>query len=100
MSNVRPAQGEQRKLSNHTVHMDRRSHASITGVEDVSSFHENEIILKVDGGLMVITGDGLHIEKLLLDDGKLDVDGHIDSVVYETPRKQQMKMFGWGKFKK
>lgn len=100
MSNVRPTQGEQRKPSNHTVRMERRSHAEITGVMDVSSFHENEIILKVDTGLMVITGDSLHVEKLLLDDGKLDVDGHIDSILYESPRKQQMKLSHWFGFKK
>ena len=88
------SQGEQRKLSNHSIQMERRSRASISGVLDVSSFHENEIILKVDSGLMVITGDGLHIGKLLLDDGKLDVEGHIDSVVYEAPRKHVGRIAG------
>lgn len=95
MANVRPAQGEQNKLSNHSIQMDRRSHAAITGVLDVSSFHENEIILKVDSGVMVITGENLHIGKLLLDDGKLDVEGHIDSVSYEVCRKRISRFQGW-----
>lgn len=70
----------------HSVHMERRRHAVITGVTDVSSFHETEIVLKIDSATMIITGDGLHIGKLLLEDGRLDVDGQIDSVVYEKPR--------------
>lgn len=70
----------------HTVQMERRRHAAITGVMDVCSFHETEIVLKVDTGLMVLTGENLHIGKLLLDDGKLDVEGQIDGIVYERPK--------------
>jgi len=73
-------------LSLHTVQLDRRKHAVITGVMDVSSFHETEIILKIENATMVISGEGLHIGKLLIDDGRLDVEGQIDSVVYEKPR--------------
>lgn len=79
----------------HTVQMERRRHAAITGVTDVCSFHENEIVLKVDTGLMVLTGESLHIGKLLLDDGKLDVDGQIDGIVYEKPRLNHRKLLFW-----
>lgn len=79
----------------HTVQMERRRHAAITGVTDVCSFHESEIVLKVDTGLMVLTGENLHIGKLLLDDGKLDVDGQIDGIVYEKPRLNHRKLLFW-----
>lgn len=79
----------------HTVHMERRKHALITGVTDVSSFHENEIVLKVDTGLMVLTGESLHIGKLLLEDGKLDVEGQIDSIVYEKARSSLRREWPW-----
>lgn len=83
----------------HTFHMEKRRHAQITGVTDVSSFHETEIILKIDNATMVITGENLHIGKLLLEDGRLDVDGVIDSVIYEKPRAvSQWRPFG--RFKK
>ena len=95
MSNVRPAQGENVKTINHTLHMEHRNHAVLTGVLDVSSFHENEIILKVDSGLMIMNGDGLHIGKLLIEDGRLDVQGHIDSIVYENTRKRTGTLPRW-----
>ena len=77
----------------HTLNMSERRHAVITGVADVSSFHENEIVLRVDGGEMVIGGEGLHVGKLLLEEGRLDVEGRIDSVVYEAPRTVR-RLFG------
>ena len=95
MSNVRSTQGENVKTTNHTLHMEHRNHAVLTGVLDVSSFHENEIILKVDNGLMIMNGDGLHIGKLLLEDGRLDVQGHIDSIVYESARKRTGTLPRW-----
>jgi len=71
-------------VGSHTLHLDQRSHAVITGVSDVSSFDENEVILRLDGGIAILSGEGLHIGKLLLDEGRLDVDGRVDSIVYET----------------
>ncbi len=79
----------------HTVQMERRRHAAITGVTDVCSFHETEIVLKVDTGLMVLTGENLHIGKLLLDDGKLDVEGQIDGIVYEKPKLTKRRLLFW-----
>lgn len=95
MSNIRMPQGEAVRVSSHTLHMEHRNHAVITGVQDVSSFHENEIILKVDNGMMIMNGDGLHIGKLVIEDGRLDVHGHIDSIVYEGDRKKPDTFLKW-----
>ena len=77
--------GETQSKSVHNVTMNQRKHAEITGVNDVCSFHENEIVLKVDSGVMIITGEGLHVGKLLLEEGRLDVEGKLDGVHYEQP---------------
>lgn len=84
----------------HTVQIDRRRHTAITGVSDVCSFHETEIVLKIDGGLMVLSGQGLHIARLLLEEGRLDVEGHVDGVNYETPKKAMRMAWPWGGTKK
>lgn len=89
--------GPAQARSAHTLNMDRRRHAAITGVTDVCSFHENEIVLKLDAGLMILTGQGLHIAKLLLEEGRLDVDGHIDGVIYETPKAKKLFPWKWSK---
>ncbi len=66
----------------------------MTGVQDVSSFHENEIVLKVDSGEMVLTGQNLHIARLLLEDGQLSIDGRVDGVQYQSAAKADGKA-GW-----
>lgn len=80
-------------LTPHTVQMDRRKQALITGVKDVASFHEMEIILKIEDALMVINGQNLHIGRLLLDDGRIDITGQIDSISYEKPRQTVRGIF-------
>ena len=69
MTNINAAESAAR--SAHTLAIDRRRRASVTGVTDVCSFHETEVVLKIDSGMMILTGQGLHIAKLLLEDGRL-----------------------------
>lgn len=71
----------------HSIQIDRRRKTVITGVMDVCSFHETEIVLQLEQGRMYLTGQDLHIGKLLPEESRLDVSGQIDSVVYETPRR-------------
>ena len=93
MTNINAAESAAR--SAHTLAIDRRRRASVTGVTDVCSFHETEVVLKIDSGMMILTGQGLHIAKLLLEDGRLEVDGHIDGVIYETPKAAAKRAFSW-----
>lgn len=69
----------------HVVIEDRRS-LTVSGVEDVERFDENSIVLSTAKGMMTVTGEELHIEKLSLDGGDLKVEGSIDAVVYEDER--------------
>lgn len=93
MTNIRePVAGEGLKAvsTNHTLQIDKRRHTVITGVTDVCSFHETEVVLRLDSCMMILTGQNLHVARLLLEEGKLLVDGHVDSVVYEAPRAQRL----------
>jgi len=80
--------------SAHTVQITSRKQMQITGVTEVSSFHETEIVLKIESGLMVLTGEGLHVGKLVLDEGRLEVTGMLDSIVYEKPRPSVRRILG------
>lgn len=66
----------------HVVNMIDRQRLSINGVSDVFSFDENIIELETSKGYVDIQGNGLHIVKMILDDGELIVEGTIDNVVY------------------
>lgn len=68
----------------HRVELDGREKLTISGVEDVERFDEAEIVLSTSAGMLVISGEGLHIGKLSLDGGELHVDGRVDSLSYES----------------
>lgn len=67
----------------HNVHLDSRERASVTGVRELDSFNEDEVTLVTEQGTLTITGEGLHIDKLNLDDGQLIISGYIYSFEYE-----------------
>ena len=56
---------------------------TVSGVEDVERFDETEIVMNTSLGVLVVTGDSLHIGKLSLDGGELHVDGRIDAIAFE-----------------
>lgn len=66
----------------HEIHVKNREEMEITGVEDVLSFDAEEIILNTSQGLLLLKGDELHVSRLSLDQGEVDVDGRIISVAY------------------
>ena len=63
--------------------LDRREKAVLTCVTDVERFDESEVVLHTHGGRLVLTGTGLHVSSLQLEEGRLLVDGAIDGVVYD-----------------
>ena len=67
----------------HHVILEGREHLSVSGVEEVESFDENTIVMETSQGTLVVSGQGLHIEKLSLDGGDLKVEGTVDSLTYE-----------------
>ena len=76
--------------------MQNRSSLSITGIRDVVSFDENQVILDTDMGLLTIKGKELHVSRLTLEKGEVDVDGTADSLVYssnEAYRKSGESLF-------
>ncbi|MBR4069400.1 MAG: YabP/YqfC family sporulation protein [Clostridia bacterium] len=81
----------------HSIQTDRRKRTVVTGVADICSFHETEIVLKLENGHVFLTGQDLHIDKLLPEENRLDINGQIDSIVYEAPRKH---VAGWMAFLK
>ncbi len=66
----------------HKVQVTSRSHASITGVKDVLSFDAGEVLLETGKGILMIRGQELHVNRLTLEKGEVDIDGKIDSLTY------------------
>ncbi len=66
----------------HKMTMTNRKSCAVNGVKDVLSFDIHEILLETEQGMLMIKGDDLHVSRLTLEKGEVDVDGRIDSFTY------------------
>lgn len=66
----------------HRMTMTNRKDCTINGVNDVLSFDIHEILLETEQGMLMIKGDDLHVSRLTLEKGEVDIDGRIDSFTY------------------
>lgn len=67
----------------HSLQMENRERLRLTGVSDVSGFDENLIALSTDMGELLIRGEELHIDKIDLDAGLMELKGRICELCYE-----------------
>ena len=77
----------------HTVQLDNRAKAVLTGVDDVDSFNEAEVNLITEAGYVTITGKDLHISHLSLEEGQLGVEGEIAGIAYTDSIVQEGGLF-------
>ena len=66
----------------HKVSMTNRRLCVINGVKDVISFDVQEVRLETELGMLQIKGEDLHVSRLKLERGEIDIDGRIDSFIY------------------
>ncbi|MDI9510214.1 MAG: sporulation protein YabP [Clostridiales bacterium] len=74
--------GRQEVLKGHKLNINARKTALITGVNDVLSFDAGEVLLQTEQGILMIRGSELHVNRLSLEKGEVDIDGRIDSLTY------------------
>ena len=73
----------------HRVVLEDRSRLTVSGVEEVERFDENTVVLSTAQGGLEIQGEGLHIEKLSLDGGDLQVEGTVTALIYAGERESR-----------
>lgn len=66
----------------HKISMMNRRMGNITGVSDVISFDIAEVLLETELGMLQIKGADLHVSRLSLEKGEIDLEGRIDSIQY------------------
>lgn len=66
----------------HKLSFTNRRIGTISGVLDVLSFDINEILLETELGMLMIKGNDLHVNRLTLEKGEVDIEGTIDSIAY------------------
>ena len=60
------AQEERSREMPHSVILEGREKLTISGVTDVHSFDEEQVLLETVRGMLVVRGQGLHVERLQL----------------------------------
>lgn len=69
--------------SKHCITLTKREKFQATGVQDVLSFDDENIVAQTDNGILILRGCNLHINNLNLEKSSLDVDGNIVSINYD-----------------
>ena len=78
----------------HSIHIDNRLRISVTGVVDVESFNEQEVLLITEAGPLNIVGSNMHLSKLNLEDGQICIEGELLALDYEPPEAERRGLFG------
>ena len=79
---------EKKNVLPHGISWQDRKKGSITGVTDVHSFDENLVVLETSQGLMTLKGKNLHVSRLMLEQGEVELDGMIESMIYSGRRPE------------
>jgi sporulation protein YabP len=79
---------EERQASRqHRIILTNRGTCGLNGISDILSFDVNEILLETEMGMLMIRGKDLHVNRLTLEKGEVDVSGAIDSLQYSDMAK-------------
>lgn len=84
-----------KQMKMHKVTLTNRRTCTVSGVNDVLSFDVNEVLLETDQGMLMIKGTELHVNRLSLDKGEVDVEGTIDSLTYSNVITSKEKAEGF-----
>lgn len=74
----------------HKLTLNERRQLTMTGVTEVVSFEDTQVVLQTSLGTLIVQGQELQLKTLSLEGGQVAVDGQISAFVYEEPRQS-----GW-----
>ena len=81
-------------LKAHSLNIEGRSRAVITGVEDVELFNGEKIAAVTSQGAIMVGGSNLHVENLNLTDGQLVITGKVDRIEYDERAPKAKNVIG------
>jgi sporulation protein YabP len=70
-------------MAEHSMNLVNRQRMELTGVTNVISFDEEEIVLATTMGYLAVTGEELHINMLNLDEAKVAIQGTFNNISYK-----------------
>ena len=76
----------------HSLILTERKKLTVSGVEDVESFDDTEIVMHTVQGDLHVLGNDLHVDKLDLASGEISVTGLVSTLDY-TEVQQSGSLF-------
>ena len=73
---------ETRVGKTHKIMLNNRKTGTISGVLDVISFDVEAVLLETEQGMLHIKGKDLHVNRVNLEKGEVDVEGTMDALSY------------------
>lgn len=83
-------------LQNHLIHnliLENRESLGVSGVNEIVSFDEKEVVLKTEAGKLTVSGNGLKMSKLSVESGDVTVYGSIRSMAYSDAGADKESFF-------
>ncbi len=68
----------------HSCVMQNRQTVNLTGIREVVSFDENQVVMDTDLGLLTVKGKDLRVSRLTVEKGEADLEGTVDSLGYSS----------------
>ncbi|MCL2755147.1 MAG: sporulation protein YabP [Oscillospiraceae bacterium] len=82
---------------NHSIIIENRRKIVLTGVREVESFNDNDVIVITTKGALRIRGRGFEVGKVSVESGDMEFTGNVTSVHYSdterTPNNFITKIF-------
>ena len=73
---------EKKSMGAHNLILEERGSLTVTGVEDIDSFDDQTVVIYTGLGELTVRGNQLHIERIDLQAGELELQGHVDALTY------------------
>jgi len=67
----------------HSLTLENREKMQLRGVTDVTGFDDTLVLLRTSLGQLSIRGEGLHVERIDLESGELELRGQIRELQYD-----------------
>ena len=77
----------------HHLILEGRERLSVSGVEDVESFDEAAAVMRTVRGVLIVRGAGLHVGRLNLEAGELELEGSVEALIYEQAPQEKGTFF-------
>lgn len=76
-------------MERNEIHILNQEHIEISGIRTVEGFDEGGIFVTLENESLIVYGEGLHVDALEIDDGRLEASGRIISVTFEKKKAKK-----------